>query len=158
MYLKFFYMLTYTLVCVTHTHTTREYKPFCFSRSPRRSRANRCLSSILLKSNESATKTTVKQQSKLLCNRVKRLMKREPIPYGVLLELFQQERNIFQCVPVWLTWFDNNIVTGAVTGGCVSQDRSGSGGQGVGLPGACGTGTGGWRRSAILWFILGVRY
>lgn len=48
----------HTNVQSTHTHAVKEYTPFCFSHSPRRSRANLCLSSILLKSNESATQTT----------------------------------------------------------------------------------------------------
>lgn len=84
-----------------HTHATREYKPFCFSRSPLRSRANRCLSSILLKSNESATKTTVKQQHKLLCHWVKRLMKTEQYHMTSYWNCFNKREifsRVYQCV------------------------------------------------------------
>lgn len=45
-----------------------KYAPFCFSSSPRRSRANRKRSSILLKSSESVTKH--KRQRKLSRNRI----------------------------------------------------------------------------------------
>lgn len=55
---------------------------------------------------------------------------------------------------MWLTWFNGNIVTGAATMGGASQGRGGS----VDLQGACGAMVGGRRRSAILWFIVGVRH